>query len=441
MGPAVLQDTFASPAWTSITFLEPFDTVPHVHVLPTNEGGDPATVRVRNVTTTGFEALQVEPNGNDGPHVAMNTAYLAIEPGSHVLPDGTRLVSLDYTTTSFANRFISTTWDNVAFPIAFPATPAVLASIQTVANESGNPPATSSIPFMDVGIRNVSTTGLQSTLERAESTAGTVTVGERIAILAIENGTNISFVDMFSNQVLLQAITTPRNIRGWDNGCFANNYIVPFPATPLAVASTNTRSGNNGGWLRRCGQSSVALSLTVDEDIDNDAERNHTPEAAGIVAGSIAFHAKFEVDLGITKSVEVLSDPVNAGPDARAIPQATMQYTIQVENTGSISPDASTVVVFDTVPEEVDLCVTAACLTGGPVIFDDSASPVPTGVTLGTVEYSDDDGLTYIYVPSPDAFGFDPLVDAVRITMNGTLASIGVAGAPQFDLRLAARVD
>ena len=441
MGSVTVADTFSVPAWTSVVFQQSFATRPIVFVLPTNEGGDPSTVRIRNVTATGFEVVQTEPPANDGPHVAMNTAYLAIEPGDHQLPDGTRIAAIEHTTTSFANRLVSTTWDGVFFPSAFSAAPVVLGSIQTTSNESGTPPATSSNPFMDVGIRNVTPTSLQVTLERAESTAGSVTIPERIGILAIDNFANVAFVDASSTAVQLQSLATSANVQGWDNGCFANSYAVPFALTPLAVASAMTRNGNNGGWIRRCNQSSASLSLTVDEDIDNDSERSHIGEAAGIVAASVAFHANFEVDLAISKAVDALSDPINGTTNPKAIPTSTVGYTVSVANSGSSSPDNNSLVVTDTIPGELSLCVTPACLSGGPVIFDDSASPVATGVTLDSVEYSNDGGASYTYSPAPDADGFDPMVDAVRITLTGTLSSIGTGGSPSFELLFAARVD
>lgn len=441
MGAVTVADTSVIATWTSVTFQSGFDSTPLVFALPTTDGSDPATLRIRNVTTTGFELVQTEPSANDGPHAAMPTAYLAIEPGVHSLPGGVRIIAIEHSTTSFANRFISTTWDSITFPAIFATPPAVLVSIQTMANESGSPPSNSSVPFMDVGIQNITSSGMQVTLERAESTAGSVISQERIAILAIDNLANISFVDSFFTQVQLQSLATPTNIRGYSNGCFANSYTAPFPATPLAVASMNTRRGNNGGWLRRCGQSASTLSLTVDEDIDNDSERSHIVEAAGVVASSVAFHANFDVEMTVSKSVSVLSDPISGTTNPKAIPSSTVDYTIRVENSGSISPDGNSVVIVDSIPPDLSLCVTAACFPGGPVIFDDSASPIPIGVTLGVIEYSDDGGASYTYPPNPDALGFDPLVDAVRITMNGTLASIGTGGTPMFDLRLAARVD
>ena len=58
-----LQDTYTSPIWTKINFQQQYITPPAVFMLSTNQGGNPAIVRIRNVTTTGFEALPLEPVG------------------------------------------------------------------------------------------------------------------------------------------------------------------------------------------------------------------------------------------------------------------------------------------------------------------------------------------------------------------------------------------
>ncbi len=441
MGQAIVQDTFVTSAWTSIAFAQPFSARPVVTVLPTTNGGDPMTLRIRNVTTTGFEVVQTEPSGNDGRHLQNTTAYIAVEPGNHILPDGSRIVAIEHSTTSFANRLLSTTWDTVGFPSGFSGTPAIVAQIQSTANESQSPPTNSSVPFMDVGIRNVTAGTLQVTLERAESTAGSVTFNERIGIIAVQNSLNLSFTDAFSNTIQLQSLLTPTNIRGFDDGCFSNNYATAFAATPLTVASANSRSGNNGGWIRRCSESSSALGLTTDEDIDSDAERNHTGESAGVIAASTAFHANFDVDLLVSKNVSTTADPINAGSNPKAIPGADVEYTIGVVNRGSTSPDPDTVTITDDLPSDLRLCVSATCLAGGPIVFDDSSSPVSTGVSLGTIEYSNNGGTSFVYAPSPDAEGFDAAVNAVRISLDGVLASIAPAGTPSFELRLAARVN
>ena len=66
--------------------------------------------------------------------------------------------------------------------------------------------------------------------------------------------------------------------------------------------------------------------------------------------------------------------------------------------------------------------------------------PVPPGVTIGSVEYDDGSGL-FTYPGVPDANGFDPAVDAVRITLNGTMASVATSGSPSFEILFAACVD
>jgi len=399
------------------------------------------TLRIRNVTATGFDVITTEPNANDGQHLQNATAYIAIEPGNHVLPNGSRITAIEHSTTSFANRLISTNWDSISLQTVFPTTPAIVAQIQTMTNETATPPNTSSIPFMDVGIQNVSTTGLQVTLERAESTTGAVTTSERIGIIAIEDNTDLSFVDSFGTSARIQGIVTPDNIRGFDDGCYTNSYASTFSATPLSVASMNRRDGNNGGWLRRCSESSGALGLTVDEDADNDSERNHTTESAGIIAASTAFHANFDVDLLVSKNSITSNDPINLGTNPKAIPDADVEYAIGVINRGSTSPDLNTVTITDDIPASLRLCVTSDCFTGGPVIFDDSGSPIATGLSLGSVEYSNDGGFSYAYSPVPDGDGYDAAVNAVRISLDGVLASVSTSGSPSFELRFAARIN
>ena len=48
MGAATVQDTFTISTWTTVIFQQSFDTTPLVFALPTNQGGDPSTLRIRN---------------------------------------------------------------------------------------------------------------------------------------------------------------------------------------------------------------------------------------------------------------------------------------------------------------------------------------------------------------------------------------------------------
>jgi uncharacterized repeat protein (TIGR01451 family) len=127
----------------------------------------------------------------------------------------------------------------------------------------------------------------------------------------------------------------------------------------------------------------------------------------------------------------------------KAIAGAWMQYTVTVTNPGPSAIDANTVVVIDPIPATLSLCVTVACSGAAtPLRFDDSASPVPTGLTFNyatNVTYSTN-GTTFTYVPVPDANGFDAAITHVRIAPGGTMSAPGAAGNPQFKLFYVMRV-
>ena len=143
--PVVVQATSVTPSWTSVSFLEPFDTTPLVFSLATNEGSQVSALRIRNVTTTGFEIVMVEPSNMDGRHVAMSTAYFAIEPGVAAPPDGTVCEAgwIDTTTTVQKTPVFPSVggFESVTFTSDFgTSTPALLAQIVSFATRDEESP-------------------------------------------------------------------------------------------------------------------------------------------------------------------------------------------------------------------------------------------------------------------------------------------------------------
>ena len=151
----------------------------------------------------------------------------------------------------------------------------------------------------------------------------------------------------------------------------------------------------------------------------------------------------------LTKSVQALEDPV-LSPDAKSIPGAWMQYEVRVVNAGPDATDSDTVVLIDNVPLELAICVLPVCTCVGvactqldPVAYDDSASPIPTGLSYAyasDVTYSLD-GVDFTYVPSPDVDGFDAAIRYVRIAPTGAMSAPLVAGDAEFFLRYMVRLD
>jgi uncharacterized repeat protein (TIGR01451 family) len=140
-----------------------------------------------------------------------------------------------------------------------------------------------------------------------------------------------------------------------------------------------------------------------------------------------------------TKSVTVLSDPVNGSTNPKSIPGAEALYTITVANTGQGRVDVNTVAIADAVPANTSLFVgNLGGLPAGPMTFAESGSNLTftyasLGSTLDDLEFSSNGGATWTYVPVPDASGYDAAVTNVRLRPKGRMAGWSGAGAyPSF---------
>jgi len=153
--------TFGGGTFVTVNFRQTYPAPPVVVALGSNQGGNPADLRIRNVTTTGFDVAPVEPASNDGPHIAMDNYYIAMETGQFALPDGTLLEAgrVDVSA-SVSGVGAPGALQSASFVTAFANPPAVLADLQTMNNETGSPPAAPSIPFLTPAVANVSNTGM-----------------------------------------------------------------------------------------------------------------------------------------------------------------------------------------------------------------------------------------------------------------------------------------
>ena len=145
------------------------------------------------------------------------------------------------------------------------------------------------------------------------------------------------------------------------------------------------------------------------------------------------------VPLTIVKLSVVKSDPINGITNPKAIPGAVVEYRIIVTNP-SVNPiDSGGLAITDALPAQVSLRVAdIAGVNSGPVLFTDG---VPSsgltytfgglGSTTDDVDFSNDNGVTWTYVPSPDANGTDPAVTDIRIRPQGAFAPNNA----QFTLR------
>ena len=291
-------NTYNKPEFTRVNFTQVFETPPVVFTLPTIDGSNSAAHRVRNIDTEGFDIMTLEPDGEDGPHVAMALNYLAVEKGVHDLPGERKLIvdTIDATRAqAYAGAGGGIGWHDISFGGHFKEVPAVLGQIQTMNNELETKiPAKPSRPWLTTAISRVSSSGMKLALERSESSSGSINTAETVGYFAVEPVTRIRFPDSRSNIVEMEVIRSEELLQGWGT-CKANrvDFSLPWSRAPVVLATKNTRDGDSGvgdgdgGWLRRCGTTTTYTELQVDEVRMNkigDGNRKHdVRERAGLV--------------------------------------------------------------------------------------------------------------------------------------------------------------
>ena len=146
--------------------------------------------------------------------------------------------------------------------------------------------------------------------------------------------------------------------------------------------------------------------------------------------------------LQVSKIAQTLSDPVNGSTNPKAIPGATVQYTVGVSNQGPGPVDSNSLVITDPLPPDTALFVDTG--SGDPVTFIDGAVSSGLSYSYATdVSFSNQPGggAPYTYIPVPDAQGFDPAVTGYRINPTGTMNGSGGGGNPSFNIRLRVRIE
>lgn len=267
----------SATVWTSVSFTRTFTVAPVVVMGPaTAANGDPCVVRVRNVTTTGFECQIDEWDYLTGVHPAETVHYLAITPGSHQL--GTqkwevgRLAALNKTATG------------VTFPTAFAATPVVLAQVETANNTT----ASDGPRALKTRINTVTTTGFQVQLEVEDASAAATISNEGIGYIAVSTGKGYldgKVVNVVRPATLVTQAATALTFSSSTN--------------PLLIAQSQTKNDVDPGELKMSGITSTAVNLAFQEEQSVSTDVTHTGETVGfLVMGDFAGETAAKIEAG-----------------------------------------------------------------------------------------------------------------------------------------------
>jgi len=147
-------------------------------------------------------------------------------------------------------------------------------------------------------------------------------------------------------------------------------------------------------------------------------------------------NGSFDVDvpsLLIMKTASVTTDPVEGATRSKAIPGATVQYTILVQNNGRGPVDTGTFVISDPVPANTVLSLPAK----PPFTFTDGSTPSGLSVTGGSdanITYSNNGGTTFVYVPACTRPCTDAAITNFKITLTGSMNGKTGGTAPSFTI-------
>jgi hypothetical protein len=153
-------------------------------------------------------------------------------------------------------------------------------------------------------------------------------------------------------------------------------------------------------------------------------------------------------DIVMLKTVQTYSDPVNDTLNPKSIPGASMLYTIQISNQGAGAADTNSIFAADQIPINTSLFVGDIDSAGsGPVYFQNGSTPSGLNFTYSglnspadDVGFSDDGGLSFGYIPSPDPDGFDSNITNIMINPKGIFNGAIGGNNPSFSLMFRVRV-
>jgi len=189
-------------------------------------------------------------------------------------------------------------------------------------------------------------------------------------------------------------------------------------AAESAALSEAFTVGNGANYSRALACSGNATALAGNILTVNPAD----------TAITCTFTNSYVVPLAIAKTSVAYSDQVNGLISPKLIPGSFANYTLTITAPASTSPTNNSVIVTDALPTNLGLFVGTYAPGPGPVRFTPGASGLTYSVTslanaTDDLEFSNNGGASWTYVPTADADGVDAAVTHVRIRPKGTMAA------------------
>ncbi len=137
----------------------------------------------------------------------------------------------------------------------------------------------------------------------------------------------------------------------------------------------------------------------------------------------------FKPALALTKTSTPFSDPVNGTTNPKFLASGVAEYTITATTPASYAVSPNTILLVDPTPANTQLIVANIGGAGsGPAAFTAGSTGLTYAFTslastADDIEFSNNGGVSWTYVPVADANGADANVTTVRLRPKGTMAA------------------
>lgn len=242
--------------WQSVQFETTLEDPIVVAGPVTRNGSQPLTVRIRNVSDTGFEWQLDEYDYLDGYHTSERFDWLAVERGTHVLDDGRRIVA--------DSRSIDSDAVDIALS-GFEDEPAVFGQI---ASDNGGQAA-----FLRMEDR--SAFGFEIRIDEEEAN-DRVHVAEDVHYIAIEQGVIDSGSDSGDGWRVSETGNSVTHV--------ATSIDLPSSSDQAFLAFMQTTIGGDPSTVRIQSRGSDAVDVFIEEEQSANDETNHIVENVAYAA-------------------------------------------------------------------------------------------------------------------------------------------------------------
>lgn len=250
----------ADHTWKRLSFTRPFfNPVVVIGGLSTNQS-QASVVRLRNVTSSGFDIRIQEWECYDGVHGLETVGYLVIESGVHMLPGNVRVEAGKVNTVKGAS------FSAFTFKQAFPVAPVVMASVTTTNDQNA----------VAVRLDRVTSKGFRLCLQEQEANLQDHPA-ETVAYIAWQPS-NGDF-----DGVVFEVDKTGREI----TNAFADIlFTEPHAVAPVFLGQMQSAYGKDTAALRWRVKDSEGVEVKIAEETSRDSETSHTTEVVGYMAFS-----------------------------------------------------------------------------------------------------------------------------------------------------------